>query len=278
MLRIDAHQHFWNYDPLRDGWITEEMQLLRNDFRPADLEPILQQFNFEGCIVVQSDQSALENDFQLRNAEANPFIRGVVGWVDLQADDLEAQLAKLKENQILKGFRHILQGETDRALMLRPAFRKGISLLNDFGFTYDLLVLPDQLKYAAELAAEFPEQAFVLDHMAKPEIKLQKIQTWQEDIEALSTLKNVYCKVSGMVTEADWKNWKPADLTPYLDVVFGAFGAERLMYGSDWPVSLLAVSYGQWLAVLQDYVGPRLNPHEQELFWGGNASKFYDLK
>ncbi|MEJ2883687.1 amidohydrolase family protein [Pedobacter sp. GR22-6] len=278
MLRIDAHQHFWNYDPLRDSWITEEMQLLRNDFRPADLEPILQQFNFEGCVVVQSDQSALENDFQLRNAEANPFIRGIVGWVDLQADDLEAQLAKLKENQILKGFRHILQGETDRALMLRPAFRNGISLLNDFGFTYDLLVLPDQLKYAAELAAEFPEQAFVLDHMAKPEIKLQKIQTWQEDMEALSTLKNVYCKVSGMVTEADWKNWKPADLTPYLDVVFGAFGAERLMYGSDWPVSLLAASYGQWLALLQDYVGPRLNTHEQELFWGGNASKFYDLK
>lgn len=278
MLRIDAHQHFWNYDPLRDSWITEEMQLLRNDFRPADLEPILQQFNFEGCVVVQSDQSALENDFQLRNAEANPFIRGVVGWVDLQADDLEVQLSRLKKNQVLKGFRHILQGETDRALMLRPAFRKGISLLNDFGFTYDLLVLPDQLKYAAELAAEFPEQAFVLDHMAKPEIKLQKIQTWQEDIEALSTLKNVYCKVSGMVTEADWKNWKPADLTPYLDVVFGAFGAERLIYGSDWPVSLLAASYGQWLALLEEYVGPRLNAHEQELFWGGNASKFYDLK
>lgn len=278
MLRIDAHQHFWNYDPVRDSWITEDMQLLRKDFRPADLEPILQQFNFEGCVLVQSDQSSLENDFQLRNAAANPFVKGFVGWVDLQADDLEAQLAKLKENQILKGFRHILQGERDRALMLRPAFRKGISLLKDFGFSYDLLVLPDQLKYAAELAAEFPMQAFVLDHMAKPNIKQQEIERWQQDIEALATLKNVHCKVSGMVTEADWKNWKPADFIPYLDVVFGAFGAERLMYGSDWPVSLLAASYGQWLAVLEAYAGPRLNAYEQELFWGGNAINFYDLK
>ncbi len=278
MLKIDAHQHFWKYDPVRDSWITDDMSILQDDFMPADLEPSLEHFGFDGCIVVQSDQSPAENEFQLRNAASSSFIKGVVGWVDLKADDIEAQLEALSAYPQLKGFRHILQGEEDRALMLKPAFMNGISKLNDFGFTYDLLVLPDQLKYAAELADQFPDQPFVLNHMAKPEIKNGQIEGWQKDIEALATMKNVSCKVSGLVTEADWKQWKPADFKPYLDVVFDAFGAERLMYGSDWPVSLLAATYGQFISIMEGYVEGRLNEHEQALFWGGNASKFYDLK
>ena len=278
MLKIDAHQHFWKYEPVRDSWITEDMSVLRNDFMPADLEPSLTHFGFDGCVVVQSDQSLVENEFQLRNAASCSFVKGVVGWVDLQADDVEAQLEALSAYQQLKGFRHILQGEQDRALMLKPAFINGISKLNDFGFTYDLLVLPDQLGYAAELADQFPDQPFVLNHMAKPEIKKGAIEEWQNDIEALAAMKNVYCKVSGLVTEADWTQWKPTDFKPYLDVVFKAFGVERLMYGSDWPVSLLAATYGQFIAIMEGYVEGKLNEHEQALFWGGNASKFYDLK
>jgi len=278
MLKIDAHQHFWQYNPLRDSWIDDSMSVIRRDFMPGDLEPLLKDFGFDGCVVVQSDQSPIENQFQLQNAALHPFIKGVVGWVDLQADDIAAQLEVLAAYPQLKGFRHILQGEGDRALMLKPSFKNGISQLKDFGFTYDLLVLTDQLKYTAELVAQFPNQHFVLDHMAKPGIKNREIAEWQRDLSALATFENVSCKVSGMVTEADWKQWKPADLTPYLDVVFEAFGPNRLMYGSDWPVSLLAANYGQWVELLKEYVSDRLSESEQQLFWGGNAINFYDLK
>ncbi|WP_316790799.1 amidohydrolase family protein [Pedobacter frigoris] len=278
MLRIDSHQHFWKFNKVRDSWITEDMEVLRDDFLPKHLEPILEHFKFDGCVVVQSDQSPAENKFQLQNAKTNPFIKGVVGWVDLQADDIEAQLEDLSVHERLKGFRHILQGEEDRALMLKPAFVNGISKLKDFGFTYDLLIFPDQMKYAAELVAKFPDQLFVLDHIAKPEIKSKKIADWQKDIEMLAGFENVYCKVSGIVTEADWNHWKAEDFTPYLDVVFNAFGANKVMYGSDWPVSLLAAIYGQLIDLMEGYVSTKLSVHQQELFWGGNATKFYNLK
>ncbi|TKC05234.1 amidohydrolase family protein [Pedobacter frigoris] len=278
MLRIDSHQHFWKFNKVRDSWITEDMEVLRDDFLPKHLEPILEHFEFDGCVVVQSDQSPAENKFQLQNAKTNPFIKGVVGWVDLQADDIESQLEELSVHERLKGFRHILQGEEDRALMLKPAFVNGISKLRDFGYTYDLLIFPDQMKYAAELVAKFPNQLFVLDHIAKPEIKNKKIADWQKDIEMLAGFENVYCKVSGIVTEADWNYWKAEDFTPYLDVVFNAFRAERVMYGSDWPVSLLAAIYGQLIDIMEGYVSKKLSLHQQELFWGGNATKFYNLK
>lgn len=277
MLRIDSHQHFWKFNKVRDTWITEDLEVLRDDFLPKHLEPILEHFKFDGCVVVQSDQSPAENKFQLQNAKTNPFIKGVVGWVDLQAEDIQVQLEDLSVHKALKGFRHILQGEEDRALMLKPAFVNGISKLKDFGFTYDLLLFPDQMKYAAELVAMFPDQLFVLDHIGKPDIKNKNITDWKKDIEALAKFDNVYCKASGMVTEADWRHWKPADFTPYLDVVFEAFGAHRVMYGSDWPVSLLAAIYGQLIELMEGYVS-KLSLHEQELFWGGNATKFYNLK
>ncbi len=277
MLKIDSHQHFWKFDAVRHSWINEEMNAIQQDFMPADLGPLLEENGIDGCVLVQVDQTPDENDFQLQNAAQYDFTKGVVGWVDLQAKDIEDQLRQLKGYEKLKGFRHILQGEADRALMLKPAFLNGISKLRDFGFTYDILIFPDQLKYAAELVSKFPDQPFVLDHIAKPDIKNQKIEGWKQDIQELGKYDNVYCKASGMVTEADWKLWKAEDFTPYLDVVFDAFGAERVMYGSDWPVSLVAASYGQVKGLVKNYIS-KCSTNEQELFWGDNATKFYNLK
>ncbi|WP_316816453.1 amidohydrolase family protein [Pedobacter nyackensis] len=276
MLKIDSHQHFWIYDEVRDSWISEDMAVLRADFMPGQLLAELQQHHFDGSVVVQSDQSPAENIFQLENAGNNAFVKGVVGWVDLQAQDIDDQLAALSGYSKLKGFRHILQGEKDRALMLKPGFVNGIAKLRPLGYTYDILIFPDQLKYAAELAAKFPDQPFVVDHIAKPAIKNGTIEEWKKDIIALAAHENVYCKVSGMVTEADWQNWQFEDFNPYLDVVFEAFGAERLMYGSDWPVCLLAASYQQVIDLTDQYTS-KLTATEQAMFWGGNATKFYNL-
>jgi L-fuconolactonase len=277
MLKIDSHQHFWKFDKVRHSWINEEMAVIQRDFLPADLAPVLEENGIDGCVLVQVDQTPEENEFQLRNAADYDFIKGVVGWVDFQSEDIGDQLQKLKGYEKLKGFRHILQGETDRALMLKPAFLNGISKLRDFGFTYDILIFPDQLKYAAELVSQFPDQPFVLDHIAKPDIKNQTINEWERDIRELGRFENVYCKASGMVTEADWEIWEQDDFTPYLDVVFEAFGTGRVMFGSDWPVCLVAASYERTLELVKDY-SSKLSVHEQELFWGANATKFYNLK
>lgn len=277
MLKIDAHQHFWKFDKVRDSWINEEMAVIRRDFLPGDLKTVLDANGIDGCVVVQSDQTPAENEFQLHNAAEHDFIKGVIGWVDLQSDSIETELQQLSQFGKLKGFRHILQGETDRALMLKPAFLNGISKLKGFGFTYDILIFPDQLKYAAELVSQFPEQLFVLDHIAKPDVKNQSLAGWEADIRTLAGYKNVYCKVSGLVTEADWNSWKAEDFQPYLDVVFKAFGIERLMFGSDWPVCLLAGSYTQVKALVGQYVS-KFSKAEQAMFWGGNAIEFYKLK
>ncbi|UOQ96776.1 amidohydrolase family protein [Hymenobacter sp. 5317J-9] len=276
MARIDAHQHFWQFDPVRDAWITDDMAAIQRDFLPADLEPLLLQHGFDGCVVVQSDQTEAENEFQLANAAAHDFIQGVVGWVDLQAENVTERLAYYSQFVKLKGFRHVLQGEADRALMLKPNFRRGIGALAAHGFTYDVLIFPDQLGFAAELAAAFPNQPFVLDHLAKPRIKDQLIHDWARDIRALAAHENVSCKVSGMVTEADWQHWQPADFRPYLDAVLEAFGPRRVMFGSDWPVCNVAGGYGRMHALVADYVA-RLSPTEQAGFWGGNATDFYQL-
>lgn len=276
MLRIDSHQHFWKFDPVRDSWITEDMSVIRRDFLPPDLAPNLQQHALDGCIAVQSDQSEKDNDFLLELAEANPFIKGIVGWVDLQAENIEESLDFWCRHKKLKGFRHVLQGETDRALMLKPEFKRGIKALEKHEYTYDILIFPDQIAYATKLAQFFPDQKFVLDHIAKPLIKDHLTEPWGKDIRELAALSNVYCKVSGMVTEADWKTWKNEDFTPYLDTVFEAFGAERLMFGSDWPVCLVAGGYQKMIGIVEEYTS-RLTENEQKLFWGGNAERFYSL-
>ena len=276
MPRIDAHQHFWHFDPVRDAWITPDMAAIRYDFLPTDLAPILQQHGLDGCVAVQASQSETETDWLLELAAAHGFIKGVVGWVDLQADDVAERLGHYQQFAKLKGFRHVLQGEADRALMLAPAFRRGVGALAEFGFTYDLLILPDQLGYAAELAQAFPNQPFVVDHIAKPPIKAQEIDDWMRDIRQLATHENVCCKVSGLVTEADWQHWQPHDFRPYLDVVFAAFGPERVLYGSDWPVCNVAGGYDRALGLLADYLTP-FSAAEQAQFWGDNATRFYGL-
>ncbi|MEO6549000.1 MAG: amidohydrolase family protein [Ferruginibacter sp.] len=276
MQRIDAHQHFWQFNPVRDSWINEEMVAIQRDFMPQDLQPILQQNNMQACITVQSDQSEKENEFQLNNAAHFDFIKGVVGWVDLQSNTVEERLAYYKDFGKMKGFRHVLQGEPNRALMLQPAFMNGISKLQQFDYTYDLLILPDQLKYAAELVAAFPKQKFVIDHIAKPNIKEQTIKNWKKDIKVFSGHENVYCKISGMVTEADWKTWKKEDFIPYLDTIVSTFGTNRIMFGSDWPVCLVAASYGEMLEIVTGYFSS-FSINEQDDFFGLNAAKFYNL-
>ena len=276
MLRIDAHQHFWKYDPARDLWITNEMAVIQRDFLPGDLAGLLKANRIDGTIIVQSDQSEEENDFQLKNAQENDFVKGVVGWVDLQEGLVEKRLERYCQFPLMKGFRHVLQGEADRAMMLKTDFKRGISLLGKFGFTYDILIFPDQLKYAAELVREFPNQQFVIDHLAKPPIREAGIEAWKKDIRLFSGMEHVYCKISGMVTEADWKSWKKEDFHPYLDTVLECFGTKRILFGSDWPVCLLAASYGEVIGITDQYFGS-FTQNEKELFYGSNAVQFYNL-
>ena len=276
MLKIDSHQHFWRYNEERDAWITDDMKVIRKNFLPCDIEPVLTANGIAACVVVQSDQSATENFFQLSNTFESEFILGVVGWVDLQAEDIDDQLSYLSNFKRLKGFRHVLQGENDRALMLKKDFSNGISLLDKYNFTYDFLIFPDQLQYARALAEKFPNQKFVIDHIAKPDIKNKKIAEWRKEIELFKTLENVYCKVSGMVTEADWNNWEQKDFEPYLDVVTETFGMNRLMFGSDWPVCLISCSYEKMKSIADIYY-QNFSDHEKGKFYGENAMHFYNL-
>jgi L-fuconolactonase len=276
MLRIDSHQHFWKYDPVRYDWIDDNMSVIQKDFLPEDLEPILKANRFDGCITVQSHQSEQENEFQLANADGHDFIKGVVGWIDLQSPKIEERLAYYQQFEKLKGFRHILQGESQRDFMLRPDFLRGISMLKKYSYTYDILILPDQLKYTTKFASQFPDQRFVIDHIAKPNIKQKELKGWEKDIKAVATFENVHCKVSGMVTEADWQNWQPADFNNYLEVVANSFGTKRLMYGSDWPVCKVAAGYGQVVNIVKDYFSA-FSQTEQQAFFGGNAIEFYNI-
>lgn len=276
MGAIDAHQHFWKFDPVRDSWIDADMAVLQKDFLPNDLILHLQENNFEGSVVVQSAQSEEENLFQLDNAARHNFIKGVVGWVDFQATNVEERLTYYSSFNMMKGFRHVLQGEQQRDLMLSPGFMNGISKLQQFGFTYDVLIFPDQLQYIQQLIALFPDQKFVIDHLAKPAIRDKNIQDWKKGIEAIALYENVYCKISGMVTEADWQHWKQEDFIPYLDVVVNAFGKKRIMYGSDWPVCNVAGGYEKMFSIVKNYFS-FFSDEEQQMFFGENAIRFYNL-
>ena len=274
--RIDSHQHFWKFDAVRDSWITDDMSVIQKDFFPADLRSVLQANGIDGCVTVQADQSEEQNAFLLEQATGNDFIKGIVGWVDLRAENVSERLAHYSEFNLMKGFRHVLQGEADRALMLKPEFMRGIAALAQYNFTYDILIFADQLKYIPEFVAAFPEQKFVIDHIAKPKIKEHDIDEWTKDMMEVAVHDNVYCKVSGMVTEADWKNWKTADIIPYMDVVLEAFGPDRIMYGSDWPVCLVASSYERMYRMLTEYFST-FTTEEQDQFFGANAIQFYNL-
>ncbi len=272
---IDAHQHFWKYDPVRDAWMDESMQAIRKDFLPSDLKPIFDQHNIDGCVAVQADQSEEETRFLLNLAEQHPFVKAVVGWVDLQADNMEERLEHFSGYKNLVGFRHILQAE-DPEKMLEPNFLRGIGALLNFGFTFDILIYPRHLDAAIELVRQFTEQKFVVDHMAKPNIKKGDFDSWAPKFEDLAGMDNVWCKISGLITEADWNSWSPDELRPYLDFTFEKFGTKRLLYGSDWPVCLLAGSYKQVYELIEDYLAAFSDDEKRDVM-GENALEFYGI-
>jgi L-fucono-1,5-lactonase len=275
--RIDAHQHFWRYDPAEYAWIDESLAALRQDCMPDDLAGEMAGQGFHAGVAVQARQTLDETAWLLSLAGRHAFIAGVVGWVDLQADDVRAQLQQAASNPRLVGIRHIVQSEPDDRFLLRPAFCRGIGMLEEFGLTYDILIYPRHLPVAAEFVARFERQPFVLDHLAKPEIRSGRVQTWERDLRQLAQCPNVWCKLSGLVTEADWNGWTPAELRPYLDVAFDCFGPERLMIGSDWPVCTVAADYARAVGVVVKYLAGRPRA-EQDAVLGGNAQKFWNLK
>jgi L-fuconolactonase len=277
LMRIDAHQHFWRYSSEEYGWISEAMPAIRRDFLPGDLKPLLDAAGFQASVVVQARQTLEETRWLLELADANAHVAGVVGWVELCSRDVLGQLEDFAANPKFAGVRHVLQDEPDDAFMLREDFRAGLGLLNGFGLAYDLLLHPRHLPVAAKLVAEFPEQRFVLDHLAKPFIADRIIAPWREDLKALAYFPNVCCKLSGMVTEAKWGAWTDADFAPYLDAALEAFGAERLMIGSDWPVCLLSGDYGATMGIVMEYLR-KLSEAEQAAILGGNCARFYRLK
>jgi L-fuconolactonase len=276
-MNIDSHQHFWRYDAVRDAWITEAMAILQRDFLPEHLAVELTANAMDASVAVQADQSETETMFLLDLAEKDKRIAGVVGWVDLRSPHLAQRLQHFSHFSKLRGFRHIAQAEPDDRFLVREDFVRGVAQLRTFGFTYDILVYPKQLPAAIELVTRLPEQRFVIDHLAKPEIKSGKTEPWATYMRKIAQHKNVFCKVSGLVTEGDWKHWKADDFRPYLDVVFDAFGPDRLMFGSDWPVCLLAGTYRQVKQLVETYVKD-FSQADREKIFGGNAALFYGLK
>ena len=275
-MRIDSHQHFWKYTSQEYDWIDESMAALRRNFLPEDLAPELLESGFEGSVAVQARQTLEETGWLLELAERSPSILGVVGWVDLRSPEARVQLEGFARSTKLVGIRHIVQSEPDDRFLLQPEFLRGIALLEDFDLAYDILIYPKHLPVATEFAERFPRQRFVLDHMAKPQIKSGEIEMWARGMRSLAALPNVFCKLSGLVTEADWKHWTPEQITPYLNVVFEAFGPDRLMIGSDWPVCLAAGSYRRVVEVIKNHVLEH-RPDSLEGVLGGNAQRFWRL-
>ncbi len=275
-MHIDAHQHFWRYSPADYEWIDDSMAAIRRDFLPEHLEPELERASFEGSIAVQARQAPEETRWLLELAESFQWIVGVVGWVDLRSPDVRSQLKELTRNRKLVGIRHIVQSETDDRFLLQPDFLRGIAVLEEFDLAYDILIYSKHLPVAAEFVERFPRQRFVLDHLAKPPIKSGNIDSWAQGIERLAAIPNVFCKLSGMVTEADWKHWKPEHIVPFLDVAFELFGADRLMIGSDWPVCLVAAPYTQTVDLVKNYLLQK-KPEVQQRILGENARRFWHL-
>ena len=274
-MKIDSHQHFWNYDPAKYSWISDAMYKIRKDFLPSDLKPVLEENGVDGTVAVEAFHSERETEFLLNLASEFRFIKGVVGWVDLNAGDVETRLKIFSENALFKGVRHTVYDQKGEFLT-NAEFQKGIAALEMFKLTYDLLIFSNQLPGAIELVKKFPNQPFALDHMAKPAISAEgPSEEWIRNIQELAGFENVYCKVSGMVTETPDFTWKADDFLPFLEVVHQVFGEDRLMYGSDWPVCLSAASYRDTLAIVKEYFSD--SEETSEKIFGKNASEFYNL-
>ncbi|RNL53391.1 amidohydrolase family protein [Pedobacter jejuensis] len=272
---IDAHVHFWNFDPIRDSWINEEMNAIRKDFSPKNLIRTFNDLQITGCIAVQANQTESENDFLITLAEQNDIIKGIVGWVDLKSENLEERLKYWSAFKKIKGWRHVLQAE-NADFILADDFANGIKLLQKFGYTYDLLCYHNQLHNIIKLVDKIPNQSFVLDHCGKPDVKSQNLKTWSANIKTLAQNPNVCCKISALLVEADWKNWKEIEIFNCFDVIFEHFGTERIMYGSDWPVVLLSRPYNDWFKLVTKYTSNFSIQEKQNLFLN-TASSFYKL-
>ncbi|MGE4587390.1 MAG: amidohydrolase [Mangrovibacterium sp.] len=273
---IDAHHHFWKYDPLAFDWIGEDMVSIRKNFLPEELKETITAAGVSGVVSVQARQCLEETDWLLGTAAAHDFIRGVVGWLPLAAENIGDLLAKYATNPWLKGLRHVVQDEPDPEFILGDMFNRGVSLLEKYGLVYDILVFSRQLPAAVRFADLHPDQPMVLDHIAKPLIKSGEICGWSRQLRELAKREQVSCKISGMVTEADLKHWTPEQLKPYLEIVLEAFGPSRLMFGSDWPVCLTATDYCGWLEVVRKALS-NLTPEEKEQIFSGNALRIYHL-
>ncbi len=276
-MKIDAHQHFWIYSKEEYGWMNDQMSIIRQDFLPADLEKEQQKIGFDGSVAVQARQSLAENDFLLALAEQNDRVKGVVGWVDLCSELVAEELEQYAQHPKFVGLRHIVQDEAVDEFLLGKDFLRGIHLLSTYGMTYDILTFPKQLPATLKFVPKFPNQKFVLDHISKPFIKDGIIDPWKQQIQELARYDNLWCKLSGILTEADWLSWKATDFSPYLEVVLEAFGTDRLMIGSDWPVCRLAGEYEAAMRLVIDYIH-ELSEDEQAAILGGNCIDFYGLE
>jgi L-fuconolactonase len=275
-MHVDAHQHFWRYSPAEYEWIDDSMAVLRHNFLPDNLKPELESNDFHGSVAVQARQTLEETRWLLELVERSSWILGVVGWVDLRSPDVRSQLKTLAQHSKLVGIRHIVQSEPDDRFLLQPEFMRGISTLEEFNLAYDILIYTRHLPVAAEFVECFPRQRFVLDHLAKPPIRSGNIDSWAQGISRLAAFPNVFCKLSGLVTEADWRHWQPEQIIPFLDVAFESFGPDRLMIGSDWPVCLVAASYAKVVEVVKSYLRQN-KPECLDRVLGGNAQRFWRL-
>jgi len=274
-MRIDAHQHFWNYDPVRDSWMDDSMGILKRDYLPEDIQKHLNQNKIDGCVSVQAGQSEDETTFLLHEAGKHTFIKGVVGWVDLQNSKVADRLEHFKSYSKFCGVRHIVQAEPT-GFMLKPEFKEGLRAVHRHKLTYDILIYPHQLDDALKICEEFPDNKLIIDHLAKPIIKKKEIDRWADQMLDIGCNKNVYCKLSGLVTEGNWQGWHEDDFKPYLDIASEAFGEDRLVFGSDWPVCLLAAEYAQVLSIIENYLAGSSEITRTKIM-GLNAIKFYSL-
>jgi L-fuconolactonase len=274
--RIDTHHHLWNYSREQYPWITESMPALQRDFTVDDLRGVLEQSRLDGAIAVQARQTLAETQWLLELAARHPFIYGVVGWVRLAERDVREDLEAFAGHPKLVAVRHVLHDEADDDYVLREDFNRGIALLKEYDLVYDILIFERHLPQTLRFVDRHPEQRFVVDHIAKPRIKDGLMSPWRENIFELTKRENVYCKLSGMVTEANWSRWTEAELQPYFEVVLSAFGPRRVMFGSDWPVIILASEYGRWVATVQNFIG-KLSSSEQARIFGGTATEVYGL-
>lgn len=274
MQKIDAHQHFWKYNHTDYSWMDDRMEILKKDYLPNDLKKTFEGTGFSGSIAVQARQKVEENQFLLELSEEYDFIKGVVGWVDLQSFTVDEQLEYYSGISKFCGVRHVIHDEPDDDFMLKPAFLRGVSLLGYYGLTYDILVFPKHLVNTIRFVEKFPGQKFVIDHIAKPPIGEGTLEPWASLIREVGQHQNVWCKVSGMVTEGDWFNWSRKTFIRYLEVVYQAFGPDRLMIGSDWPVCRLAGEYPEVMRIVEEFI----NPADEEKILGQNALEFYGVE